>query len=80
MDGADHNPFRVGQQNLFGKGSNFKIDTGRPFTVKTQFITDNGEETGNLIEVKRLYVQDGNTIEGGSLTDESIAKQKAEFG
>jgi hypothetical protein len=43
MDGADINPYRLGNKTLFGTGSNFAIDTTKPFTVKTQFITDNGK-------------------------------------
>lgn len=42
MDGADINPYRLGNHSFFGPGSNFGIDTTRPFTVRTQFITDNG--------------------------------------
>lgn len=42
MDGVSINPYRDGKRNLYGTGSNFAIDTRRPFTVKTQFITDNG--------------------------------------
>jgi cellulose 1,4-beta-cellobiosidase len=43
MDGADINPYRLGNHTLFGPGTNFAIDTTKPFTVKTQFITDNGK-------------------------------------
>ena len=43
MDGADINPYRLGNKTLFGTGSNFAIDTTKPFTVKTLFITDNGK-------------------------------------
>lgn len=42
-DGADINPYRLGNHTLFGVGSNFAVDTSKPFTVKTQFITDNGK-------------------------------------
>lgn len=41
MDGGDLNHWRLGNHTLFGPGSNFAIDTTKPFTVKTQFITDN---------------------------------------
>lgn len=43
MDGGDSNPYRLGNHTLFGPGSQFSIDTSKPFTVKTQFITDNGK-------------------------------------
>lgn len=48
MDGRGINPYKW-NKNLYGTGSNFQIDTRRPFTIKTQFITDNGLDTGNLI-------------------------------
>lgn len=79
MDGADINPYRLGNHTLFGPGSNFAIDTTKPFTVKTQFITDNGKDTGNLVEIKRSYVQNGKTVVGGSLTDNIVAQQKTKF-
>lgn len=43
MDGGDTNPWRVGNHTLFGPTNSFSINTARPFTVKTQFITDNGQ-------------------------------------
>lgn len=43
MDGVSINPYRSGKKNLYGPGDNFSIDTRRTFTVKTQFITDNGQ-------------------------------------
>jgi cellulose 1,4-beta-cellobiosidase len=79
MDGADSNPFRLGDEQFFQPGSQFKIDTRLPFTVKTAFITDNGQETGNLIEIKRTYVQNGKTVIGGSLTDSIVADTKKKF-
>jgi cellulose 1,4-beta-cellobiosidase len=42
MDGVSVNHYRAGNKTLYGTGSNFAIDTRRPFTVRTQFITDNG--------------------------------------
>jgi len=43
MDGVSTNPYRNGKKDLYGPGANFAIDTRRTFTVKTQFITDNGQ-------------------------------------
>ena len=34
-DGCDLNPFRVNNRNFLGKGSNFSIDTTKPFKVVT---------------------------------------------
>lgn len=36
-DGCDFNPYRAGDTSFFGKGKT--VDTNRPFTVVTQFIT-----------------------------------------
>lgn len=79
MDGADINPYRLGNHSFFGTGSNYTIDTSKPFTVKTQFITDSGTENGNLVEIKRWYVQNGKTVFGGSITDDIVAAQKKKF-
>lgn len=89
-DGCDLNPFRSGVTNFYGSGSNFEVDTSRPFTVVTQFITDDNTDQGSLSEVRRFYIQDGKKIEtpkltiGGqqydSITDEMCAAQKQEFG
>ena len=34
----------------------------------TQFLTDDGTDNGDLVEVRRLYVQDGKLIDN-SFTD-----------
>jgi cellulose 1,4-beta-cellobiosidase len=69
MDGDSINPYRNINRNLYGTGSQFQIDTSKPFTVKTQFITDNGQESGNLVEIKRIYVQNGKNVNGGSIME-----------
>merc|ERR1719471_2468355 len=62
-DGCDYNPFRLGAENFYGKGSEFDVDTSKPVTVVTQFLTSDGTDTGDLIEIRRLYVQDGRVIQ-----------------
>ena len=32
-------------------------------TVVTQFITDDGTDTGDLVEMRRIYLQDGKIID-----------------
>lgn len=61
-------------------------------TVVTQFITDDGSDTGDLVEIRRLYVQNGRVIENSaavgidglpaydSITDEMCADVKTAFG
>lgn len=79
-DGGDYNPYRVGNKTLYGYGSKFQVDTSKPFTVKTQFITKDNTDTGELVEIRRYYVQGGKTIYGGSLTDATIAQRKLKWG
>ncbi len=38
-DGCDLNSWRMGDRTFFGPGSNFKVDSTKPMTVVTQFIT-----------------------------------------
>jgi hypothetical protein len=66
-DGCDFGSWRLGDHEYYGPGSEFKIDTTKPFTVVTQFITDDGTANGNLISVGRKYVQDGNVIENSKV-------------
>lgn len=44
------------------------VDTTKPFTVVTQFPTDDGTATGTLAAIRRIYVQDGVVIQN-SFTD-----------
>lgn len=59
QDGCDLNPFRAGVEDFFGAGSNFKVDSTKPFTVVTQFFTADNTTTGDLTEIKRIFVQNG---------------------
>ena len=74
-DGCDFGSWRLGDHEYYGPGSEFKIDTTKPFTVVTQFITSDGTENGDLISVRRKYVQDGNVIEN-SKVNSNIKLQK----
>merc|ERR1711963_1171264 len=69
----------------------YKVDTTKPFTIVTQFITDDGTDTGTLVDIVRFYVQNGQVIEnskasilgskgGNSITDEWCSAQKRRFG
>jgi len=60
-DGCDFNSFRMGVKNFYGAG--MTVDTTRPFTVVTQFITNNNSTSGTLSEIRRLYVQNGRVIQ-----------------
>jgi cellulose 1,4-beta-cellobiosidase len=88
-DGCDYNPYRLGQLGFYQP--NATVDTSKPFTVVTQFLTTTGDGKGDLREIRRLYVQGGKVIEnalvqvaglnkGNSMTDEFCAQEKKVFG
>jgi len=89
-DGCDLNPFRNGNHNFYGPGSSYAVDTSKPFTVVTQFITSDGTDNGDLSEIRRFYVQNGKKIETpktnvsglgtyNSLTNQHCGNQKKVF-
>lgn len=59
-------------------------------TVVTQFLTDDGTSSGNLVEIRRIYVQNGVVFQnsqaniagvtGNSITDAFCDAQKTAFG
>lgn len=84
------NAYRMGAQNFYGAGPGFEVDTTKPLTLVTQFITSNGTAEGDLVEIRRLYFQDGKMIphanastpgvSGNSITDGFCNAQKQSFG
>lgn len=58
--GCGFNPYSQGYQDYWALGGT--VDTSRPFTVITQFLTDDGTTTGTLSQIKRIYQQDGVTL------------------
>jgi len=90
-DGCDFNSWRLGDQSFFGPGNDFAVNTEKPMTVVTQFITSDGTDNGDLVEIRRLYVQDGKIIDNSftnldgidsvdSITDEFCGQTKVVFG
>lgn len=74
----------MGNESFFGP--NKMVDTTKKMTVVTQFITDDGTDSGNFSEIKRFYVQNGNAIanaasnvdgvSGNSITSNLCTAQK----
>ena len=62
-NGCDFEAYRLGNTTFFGPGATFTIDTTKPITVTTQFITSNATDAGTLTEVRRSYKQGGKTIQ-----------------
>ncbi|KAK0632159.1 glycoside hydrolase family 7 protein [Immersiella caudata] len=69
-DGCDFNSFRMGNKEFYGTG--MTVDTTKPVTVVTQFVTDDGTDTGNLKSIKRFYVQDGKVIPNSNTNFDGI--------
>ncbi|KAG9029227.1 hypothetical protein FS837_003604 [Tulasnella sp. UAMH 9824] len=59
-NGCDWNSYRLGSTSFYGGGKT--VDTTKKFTVVTQFITSDGTDTGQLVEIKRFYLQNGVVI------------------
>lgn len=57
--GCGFNSYALGQRKFYGRGSNYTVDTTKPFTVVTRFVTTDGTDNGDLKEIQQLYVQDG---------------------
>merc|ERR1719382_566399 len=91
-DGCDFNSYRMGEKSYFGPGSKFVVDSSKPITVVTQFLTTDGTDSGDLSEIRRYYVQNGKVIpnsqatilgdkfQGNSITDKYCDAQKDLFG
>jgi cellulose 1,4-beta-cellobiosidase len=62
-NGCDIQSYRLGNTKFYGPGSEYTIDTTKPVTVTTQFITEDGTNHGKLKEVRQFYIQDGKKIE-----------------
>jgi len=67
-NGCDVQTYRLGKKDFFGAGSSFELDTTQKMTVVTQFITEDGTDTGALKEIRRHYRQGGKVIETPSMT------------
>lgn len=92
-DGCDFANVRVGARDFYGKGSKFEVDTAKDGTQVTQFVTHNGKDDGDLIEIRRVWTQGGKVIknsgsphlkgcigEGDTLSDDFCKSQNEKFG
>ena len=82
-DGCDFNSWRLGAREFYGRGKDHDVNTRKKITVVTQFITEGNRDDGDLIDIRRFYVQDGKVIpnsnvslagvSGNSVTDKVCA-------
>jgi len=56
-NGCDLQTYRLGNTTFWGQGSSYTLDTSKPVTVVTQFVTADGTDTGKLTEIRRFYKQ-----------------------
>jgi cellulose 1,4-beta-cellobiosidase len=87
--GCDFNSYRLGDTSFYGPGET--VDTTKPFTVVTQFVSSNNQTSGTLTGIRRLYVQNGVVIQNSmtnipgitatnEITTSFCEQQKAAFG
>lgn len=89
-DGCDFNSWRLGDRSFYGRGTGFTVNSRKTVTVVTQFITEGNTDDGDLIDIRRFYVQGGKVIPnsnisiagvtGDSITDKICAEMKTAFG
>nr|CAH0101933.1 unnamed protein product [Daphnia galeata] len=60
--GCAYLPYALGKKKFYGRGPSYCVDTTKPFTIVTRFVSDDGTDTGNLKEIQRFYKQNGRTI------------------
>jgi cellulose 1,4-beta-cellobiosidase len=71
-DGCDLNSYRMGHQTFYGSG--MEVDTSKPITVITQFITDDNTDSGTLVRINRFYAQGGKVIPNADVEVDGIDK------
>jgi cellulose 1,4-beta-cellobiosidase len=79
----------MGNTTFLGEG--MTVDTIKTITVVTQFLTSDNTTSGDLSEIRRIYVQDGKVIQNSfatalgltqynSISNEFCTTQKSTFG
>ncbi|KAJ9148532.1 Glucanase [Pleurostoma richardsiae] len=64
--GCGFNPYAQGYHSYFGPG--LTLDTSKPFTAVTQFVTADGSTSRTLAQINRFYIQNGQRLPGASST------------
>jgi len=68
-DGCDFNTYRLGDKAFYGS----TINPMQPLTVVTQFLTTDGTDGGDLAEIRRVYIQNGQVIKNAESQQPGIA-------
>jgi len=73
--GCQFNPFQLGSGDFYGPGA-AGLDTTRPLTVVTQFLTSDGTDTGDLVEIRRFYSQEYDVIQNANASVQRFPRIK----
>merc|ERR1719410_2077602 len=65
----------MGDRGFYGPGEEYALNSLKPFTIVTQFITTDGTDSGDLSEIRRFYMQDGKRINNSKATWEGLGDQ-----
>lgn len=58
--GCGFNPYALGAEDFYGYHKT--VNSKKPITVVTQFLTEDGTSSGVMSEIRRLYIQHGRVI------------------
>lgn len=73
--GCGLNPYAFNARRFYGPG--LTVDTSRPFTVITQFLSSDNTSAGELTEIRRMYIQDNQFIMNAEARVNATAQQPA---
>merc|ERR1719235_2758540 len=106
-DGCDFASWRMGGRTFYGRNGDtddikggypgkdvkYTVDTSQPLTQIQQFISHNGQDNGDLVEIRRVWKQNGKVIQntdaphikgcigyGNGLNDDICKSQNERFG
>jgi cellulase len=71
--GCGLNPYASGYHDYYGPGGT--VDTTKPFTVITQFNTNDGTTKGTLTSITRKYIQNGKLIASAAAGADTITAE-----
>jgi hypothetical protein len=72
-NGCGFNPYSQGYKNYYGPGGT--VDTKKPFTVVTQFNTNDGTATGKLTSITRKYLQNGVVVASANTGGDTLTSE-----
>jgi len=71
-DGCDYASYRIGNPDFYGP--TLHLNSDYPVTLITQFITSDGTDAGDLVEIRRYYVQNEVVFENPAVKDQGDVK------